>query len=94
MYAIRSYYVRLNKVPYDLGNIAKKVISVNNIHASEKSIQIEYEETKEIRVVVDSIRIHEAIDNLISNAIKYSSPGSSIKISITKHTDKKSYNFV
>jgi len=87
--SLNSGNLRLNKVPYDLGNIAKKVISVNNIHASEKSIQIEYEETKEIRVVVDSIRIHEAIDNLISNAIKYSSPGSSIKISITKHTDKK-----
>lgn len=85
---LNSGNIRLNLVPTELGNIAKKVISINHIRASEKSIEINYEEQKDVEVMIDTVRMHEAMDNLVSNAIKYSPFGSRIRIRVKRVLDE------
>jgi signal transduction histidine kinase len=49
--------------------------------AANKGIQIILSEVPDEKVVADPIRLRQVLDNLISNALNYSPPGSSVRLS-------------
>lgn len=54
-------------------------------YVPEHNVTIELDAT--LPIMVDKLRIEQVINNLVSNAAKYSSPGSNISISTTTDTD-------
>jgi signal transduction histidine kinase len=81
---IESGHLKLDRVAFDLGDLAQKVVAINQTQALSKDIQVHLETASEVLIHADPIRIHEAIDNLVSNAIKYSPFHQSIWVKVTK----------
>jgi signal transduction histidine kinase len=74
----------ISKQPLDWVNNVKSLVSELNQRAIEKKISLSFiEPTQTIpNVHVDKLRVNEVVSNLVSNAINYTSPGGSIKVSI------------
>ncbi|MCP4147576.1 MAG: hypothetical protein GY757_07485 [bacterium] len=81
--AIDNGQLLLNKTVFELAAEAAKVFEANR-HAAERKNQIlTITAEKELCVNGDVKRLHQVMDNLVSNAIKYSPPGKPIRISVT-----------
>lgn len=72
--------------PTDLNKVIKDTISNVNTLAEEKGLKIVYGESSPVMIQGDANRLKEVMNNLVSNAIKYSTKGT---IEIT-HTHDKS----
>jgi two-component system, OmpR family, sensor histidine kinase VicK len=71
--------------PVDLNALIRQYAPLLSISASEKHCFIEYHLTEmELPVYVDSGRIERVINNLVSNALKFSPPDSVISINTEK----------
>ena len=81
---IESGIVEIHPAPHDYIKFINKYIHFNQILANPKEIKIKLE-TKENELIlnIDEQYLSEVINNLISNAIKFSPPGSEILIRIS-----------
>ncbi len=68
----------------DLQELISKNVILNNIFASKKNISVKFTcgEKPEF-IKLDALKIEQVLNNLISNAIKYSPPDTEINISLT-----------
>jgi signal transduction histidine kinase len=83
---IESGTVELSLKPHNYIQFVQDCISINQILANEKEINIKLETTEQSLVFnYDELHLREVLDNLLSNATKFSDPGKEIlvKISIT-----------
>ncbi|MCG8528411.1 MAG: HAMP domain-containing histidine kinase [Opitutales bacterium] len=80
--ALSSGNLKINPVPNDLVKVTQKVVALNQLRASDKSIEIHVNQQHEVRILADTIKIHEVIDNLVSNAIKYSPFGTRVDVEV------------
>ena len=65
-----------------------KVIERNKTVFQEHNIEVENLISEDILVKADKLRLNELLDNLISNAVKYSPNGGKIKIKAEKENDE------
>jgi signal transduction histidine kinase len=87
--AIESGKLKLTWIKIRLDSLLKENLEKNQYLASNKGIQLVSEIPENLPpVYADPRRIHEVLDNLISNAIKFSYPESSIKIKATHRDDQ------
>ncbi len=78
---LESQLVNLEKEPLQLEDIAKDVHTRNKVAADNKSISFIYEKQDNLPPVsVDPHKIDEVIDNLVSNAIKFTQSGGTVRI--------------
>jgi signal transduction histidine kinase len=81
--AIESGKLTLDLVKSNLVTVVKKNIGLNNVLASKKNILIHFDCFEKIPdIMFDVFKIEQVLNNLISNAIKYSQPGTKVNISI------------
>ncbi len=73
--------VRLNKQPCDVAVVAKLVVEQNQPLAQRKQQSIILDAVPDCMVYADVARLTEILDNLVSNAIKYSPFGKTITVS-------------
>lgn len=73
--------------PANLVALLKQALAQHRVASETHTLQLEAAE-EEIWVTCDEARIEEVLDNLISNAIKYSPPGSTIKAGITLKSEE------
>ncbi|MCX7765833.1 MAG: GAF domain-containing sensor histidine kinase [Candidatus Sumerlaeia bacterium] len=79
--AIASGRLVLEPQPVDLHQFLKEYYKTNMILAKAKSINLELElEPSLPMVIMDPDRINQVLNNLLANAIKFSQPGTTIKI--------------
>ncbi|MBT8400713.1 MAG: hypothetical protein KJO98_09570 [Rhodothermia bacterium] len=78
---------RLRPEDTDLADLARTVINMNNSAARRKGITIMFNPRGIFRASVDARSIQRALDNLVSNAIKYSPPSSVVNIGMTHIKD-------
>ena len=82
---IESGRLELEVTKNDYGDFLKNNIALNKYFANEKSISIHLEMRDEIPFVdFDINKIEQLLNNLISNAIKYSYPNTEIHIEVEK----------
>ncbi|MEO1255145.1 MAG: HAMP domain-containing sensor histidine kinase, partial [Bacteroidota bacterium] len=86
--AIESGKHNLKYEAFEIGKVIKEVVDENESKASNKSIRLMIDEIGNQEVNADKIYTSQIIDNLISNAIKYSNEGSEVSISTTFEKDK------
>lgn len=78
---------RLSMSEYSIEEAIRNVIQELDTVASNKGIKIERDFEPIHRMVIgNQLSIEEAIDNLITNAIKYSPPDSEIKVQVRNHS--------
>lgn len=80
--------IRVNKSQYNLHILALKIIIILQEFAAEKSIIIENSIDEDIELHTDGKLLSIVLNNLISNAVKFSKPDSKIIVS-AKNKDKK-----
>lgn len=85
--SLDSGKIQLNTEPLDLAKITRKVVAINQSNAISKEIELSFRGEPGLIAQADALRIHEAMDNLISNAIKYSPFHSSVEISLNELVD-------
>ncbi len=83
---IESGDVSLNYESENLVELTKRVITFNKIFADKKSMKLVFNSNvEELSVKIDKIKIEQVLNNLISNAIKYSYPETEINIILEKN---------
>jgi len=86
--AIESGKLVLELQKADLVSLVRKNANLNGIIATKKNINIQIEVPGFIpEVKIDVNKIEQVMNNLISNAIKYSMPGTLIKVNISCEND-------
>ncbi|MEE8479772.1 MAG: HAMP domain-containing sensor histidine kinase, partial [Desulfobacterales bacterium] len=81
---IESGKLELKRQPGSLKVLIKERIRINSILAEKKQIKLHESLTTVPEVSFDYSRITQVVDNLISNAIKYSPLGSNIFVSLSQ----------
>ena len=83
---IEAGIIKLNLSEFKYVSFAEDNIEFNKFLATKKNINLIFtHDDEEIKVNWDRDKIEEVLNNLISNAIKYSYPETTIEIKITKN---------
>ena len=81
---------QLNASVTDIGNLIENIISDNNISIEQKHLVVTYVANTNISLDVDAMLLRSAIENLITNAIRYSPENSEITIELDRSNDEVS----
>lgn len=75
---IESGKVELEEVPFDLRNLLHRIVHSHSFKAHEKSLKIscEIDEAIPEQLIGDPIRLGQIVNNLVSNAVKFTEVGS------------------
>lgn len=80
---IEAGELKLQLEPDNLAALLEKSVFLNNIEAAKKNTQIVMSAfTAEAVTRMDSAKMRQVADNLISNAVKYSPPGSTVTVEL------------
>lgn len=83
--AIESGKIILEPVRADLVQLVERNIKLNNVIANKKDISIYLNTAENIpELLFDPSKIEQVLNNLISNAIKYSQPGRDIRVQLLR----------
>lgn len=85
--AVQFHAPQLKLEPVALTKLAEEILGDYSLTISSKNIDIQ-RDFFPTEIEADREKIHSVLDNLISNAIKYTSSSSSIRISITHQSDQ------
>ncbi len=82
--AIESGNFNINKKNIDLSALARYIAEDYEQRSKSKNISINIIQDEEIKIFTDEEAIYEIMENLISNAIKYSNPDSIVEVKLKK----------
>ena len=80
--------MRLDRSETDLGELVADLIELYSYAASEKGISIIQHQTTALTAKVDVNRFRQAIANLLDNAVKYTSQGGEVEVSLGRQGDQ------
>lgn len=86
---IESGKLTLNRQPTDLIALARHNIALNSVLAARKQIelQLEIKDDSLPAVMIDPARIEQVLNNMTSNAIKFSKPNGFVRVTISRDGD-------
>jgi signal transduction histidine kinase len=80
---IEAGHLKLAREPTKVAEIVERSVHLSNIESAKKSTRIEMvNHSKNPLIEVDRNKIRQVVDNLISNAVKYSPRGSVITVEV------------
>ena len=83
MSTIESGSLLLNRKPTDLVSLIERILSLNRAVAERKKISIDVIAPSELSPIsLDSIKMYRVIDNLVMNAVKFSSSGDRVMVRV------------
>lgn len=82
---IEAGELEINPIEVDLHEFIQKIYGFWEVSASAKSVSLDFRLHRELdkRLVVDPTRLRQCIDNLISNALKFTSECGKITVSVS-----------
>ncbi|HET7679536.1 MAG TPA: DUF3369 domain-containing protein [Xanthobacteraceae bacterium] len=76
--------IKIRKEPVNIAVLAAEQCAANQPIAAKKNQKLLFSAPEQLNASCDADRLREAIDNLVSNAIKYSPQDSTIRVSVTR----------
>jgi len=81
--AIESGRLKLDPYPHDMVELVHSCVETGRLQANKRGVKISVAVPEQKLVaVVDDVRIAQALNNLISNAVKFSRSGATVAISL------------
>jgi len=81
--AIESGTLRLERAPCDLPALIAHNVALNRVLAGPKRIAVEFDPPKDFPLAcLDPEKIGQVLNNLIGNAVKFSHPGTSVRVTL------------
>ena len=81
---IEAGTLELDLAPVDLGGLVERNVALNRVLAEPKGTRIDLYRDGEAgdvgKMVLDTAKIEQVLNNLIGNAVKYSPPGSTVEV--------------
>ncbi|MTI88294.1 MAG: HAMP domain-containing histidine kinase [Balneolaceae bacterium] len=88
---LESGHIPLDFIPVDLLILVEDIKSVNNSLLNEKNLTLDIEEEGEdFSIYASKDHVYDAIQNILSNAIKYGDPNRTIMMELNAHPNKVS----
>jgi signal transduction histidine kinase len=85
---IESGQLELHTSPTDLVALVRRNIALNSVLAEKKRIVLTYHQTEHIpSIPCDGPKVDQALNNLVTNAIKYSYLDSTVEITLSRTGD-------
>lgn len=81
MTQIEAGKLQLERQPFDLTRFLGETVRRHSRMAAPKGTRVVLEPVPPGLVIADSLRLRQVLDNLISNAVKYSPPGTTVTVS-------------
>ncbi len=79
--AIESGRLQLKKEPVDIIPLIRDSLQITSIFAAKKGIKVSFDYSEEtLMAMADPIRIKQVLDNLLTNAIKFTDLGSTVSV--------------
>ncbi|MDQ0734065.1 sensor histidine kinase [Arthrobacter agilis] len=85
--AINAGSFRVNPVPTDAGRILAEAASSGRVRAERAGLRLVNRAPSSLPAVVDPVRLGQAVDNLLTNAVKYNRRGGSITLDARRRDD-------
>lgn len=83
-----SEHFSLRRRPIDLVALVRYVLEENRLYAASKRIHLQaFLPDAPLMTDADEMRIREAVDNLVNNAIKFSPLDRTVEVALTAHTE-------
>jgi signal transduction histidine kinase/Tfp pilus assembly protein PilF len=76
--------IKLSRTSIDIAALSANVVSEYFPHATQKQQTIDFTFEGNCIISADTERLRQVLDNLISNAVKYSERGKEIRVSVTR----------
>lgn len=75
--------------PVDVAQVADEIVGSFRAHAECKSqtLRVDADDRADCRVLGDPLQLREAMNNLVSNALKFSPSGSTVEVGVRRSTD-------
>ncbi len=90
---IEAGELKLQLEPDNLAALLEKSVFLNNIEAAKKNTRIVIAAPAEPMILrIDSAKMRQVADNLISNAVKYSPPGSTVTVELHRRADARGFS--
>jgi signal transduction histidine kinase len=80
--------IAIRRDPVDLSGLVRDVVEANRPLAERKDQSVEVSGPEQLVACGDQDRLFEAVDNLVSNAIKYSPRGGAIRVELALQGDQ------
>lgn len=78
---IEAGELKLSLAQHDLTELVTKAVTLINIEAAKKQTQVKIESAApNLVLTIDPAKMKQVVDNLVSNAVKYSPPGSTVRV--------------
>ncbi|MBL9210392.1 MAG: response regulator [Opitutaceae bacterium] len=91
---IESGELKLNRGPHDLAELVSKAVAMINREAGKKGTQVVVDPIPgPVKAQIDLAKMKQVVDNLLSNGVKYSPPGSTITATVTRDEAKGTCSF-
>jgi heavy metal sensor kinase len=76
--------LQLQKSDFSIAELVREAVSLIAILAEEKGQDLDFEVRQDMVVHADRLFLHQAVVNLLHNAVKYSPPGGGIRVSVSE----------
>jgi signal transduction histidine kinase len=83
-----AFDITIRREAVDISALVQEIVAANQPSAANKQQTITVSPSPEQVTMCDADRIREAIDNLVSNAIKYSPVGGKIMLSVSRNDEE------
>jgi signal transduction histidine kinase len=84
---IEAGAIDLSPETTDLAELVERIARLNRLLASEKEIEVELQAPDSLDAVVDPGKIEQVLTNLLTNAVKYSEEGTTVRVELREGED-------
>ncbi len=85
---IESNVLKINRSPCDVSQISELIVERFQLAAKTKSIRVESDIQDNIMALADENFFHQVVENILSNALKFSRSSSKIQVALRDEADK------
>jgi two-component system, OmpR family, phosphate regulon sensor histidine kinase PhoR len=79
--------MELDRAPTNVSDVVRACVESARPHAEAKDLTVSVEAPSYLRIMVDPTRFAQVVDNLVSNAVKYTPEGGSVAVSLAGFDD-------